>query len=333
MDVRVVATEVLAIGLTTIFFINIFITAPLGIIGRIAIFIVFLVLAAYLIRGVLIESKQREELSRLNSLLSQKVFAQTMEIRAAYETEKAARHDLEKLNESKDQFIMLTQHHMRMPISNIIWELESVISGVCGKISEKTRRALEDAKASAGKLTRIVEDLLYITAFKAGASILDLRKASLKAAIEDGLSELKNDIERMDIAVSYPTDAESWPELAIDEKKIREAIFTVLENAVRYNRQNGSIAIATDVSDDDFILTIENTGIGILPEEKEAIAPSLFYRGTYARSAYPTGMGVGLTVAKAMVKAHKGELTIDSEGEGKGASVRVRVEREKLIRP
>jgi len=214
---------------------------------------------------------------------------------------------------------------MRSPVSCMKYELESLISGAYGKVSGKMKTALEETRSFADRLTRIIEDLLHITAFKASTNILSFTKTSFKSAVEDSISELKNEIKRSNIAVTYPQGDDNWPELMMDQGKIREAIFTIIENAVRYNLKNGSITISTAVSGGDFILVIRNTGIGFKAEEKEAIATALFYRGAYARSVYPTGMGVGLTTTKTMIKAHGGTLTIESEGEGQGAEVSIRL--------
>jgi signal transduction histidine kinase len=232
---------------------------------------------------------------------------------------------LEKLNESKDQFIMITQHHLRTPVTNITWRLESLLAGAFGPQSQQSKQALKDALSSTDGLKRIIEDFLSITALKAGASILSLARKSLLPAVEKNLAELKSDTERMHISVKYPTEKKDWPELTIDESKIREVLFIIIENAVRYNVDHGSINISTATDDGYFTVTVENTGIGIGIEDKKSIASALFYRGKYARAVYPTGMGVGLTVSKAILKAHKGDLTIESDGEGRGARVKMRV--------
>ena len=76
-----------------------------------------------------------------------------------------------------------------------------------------------------------------------------------------------------------------------------------------------------------FELTIENTGIGITSEESAKIGSALFYRGEHARKAHSTGMGIGLSVVKAIVKAHHGTFSIESKGRGNGARVVVGVPR------
>lgn len=323
MNVRAVITEVLAIAMAAIFFINIFIDIPFGVAGRVAAFLGFLVVAYFLIRGVLQEAKQREELDRLNHNLAEKVAEQTVEIRRSLEAERHARIELEKLNDAKDQFIMITQHHLRTPLNGILWGLESSISGANGRATKAMQTVLEEMQKSGKRLMKIVDDFLNITAIKVGTNILNLSDRSLLPAIEDCLQELKNPLETKKITVTYPKNESDWPPLHIDFDKMRESLFIILENAVKYNREGGEIVITTRKSPDSFMLEIANTGIGITSEESEKIGSSLFYRGEDARTNNPIGMGIGLSVVKAIIKAHKGTFSIDSKGKNEGARVTI----------
>ncbi|MFA6295140.1 MAG: histidine kinase dimerization/phospho-acceptor domain-containing protein [Candidatus Paceibacterota bacterium] len=189
MNVRAVVAEVLAIGMTIVFFINIFIQTPLGIWANMGTFVVFLILAIYLIRSILREAEQKELLNHLNNNLEQIVASQTLEIRKSYELEKKARRDLEKLNETKNQFIMITQHHLRTPVTSLRWELEAIGKGSYGKVSSDVAEALHDAKTATDRLTRIVDDFLSITALKAGGNILNIEKANIQPLLRDVFEE------------------------------------------------------------------------------------------------------------------------------------------------
>ena len=102
-------------------------------------------------------------------------------------------------------------------------------------------------------------------------------------------------------------------------RKRRDILLIIVENAITYNIAGGSITFSTKVADGRFVLTIENTGLGITSEEIGKIGSALFYRGQDARKVNTVGMGVGLSVAKAIVKAHHGTFEIESDGKDKGA--------------
>lgn len=321
MNVKVVITEVLAIAMTMIFFINIFTETPVGVWDNIATFLVFLILATYLIRGVLLESKQKEELRDLNENLESKVAEQTIEIRKAYELEKKARRDLEKLNETKDQFIMITQHHLRTPVNNIQTKIKSILTDGVERSESEIRTILQEAGTHTERLVKIVNDFLSITTIKSGGNILKLSKTNPKLLIEDILLELKIDIEQKDLTITYPKDENSWPIVNVDSSKIRDALLIIIENAIKYNNTKGKVIIETISSDKTLHITITDTGIGINKTDQEKIFSNLFTRGGEAKKLNPVGMGIGLSVAKAIIKAHHGDLAIKSNKENIGTAV------------
>ena len=201
-------------------------------------FIISLIFGIFLIRSII-------HINSLNATLAQKVAEQTAEIRQAYEAEKKARQDLEKLNDAKNQFITLTQHHLRAPATDITYGLDSILAGTYGFVASGLRTAVKGMRTSAERLTRLVNDFLNITTLKAGRGILDISSTSLKPAIVDILEELRGDIEKMGLKASYPQNDPAWPILSIDFAKMREILFIVIDNAVRYNRQGGSVKIST----------------------------------------------------------------------------------------
>ncbi len=321
MNVRTVIAEVLAIGMTVVFFINIFTNVSTNISIRIVVFGIFIILAVYLIHVSIREAKLLDQLNSLNSHLSEKVAEQTHEVKKAYELEKKARRDLEKLNETKNQFIMITQHNLRTPVTSIRWELESILSGAHGEISKELRETLEDTNTSVHSLSRIVDDFLNITALKIGSQILTISSTRLKPLLESVLQELRIEIKERNLTISYPRDLMQWPELKIDSHKIREVLLIILENAVRYNTDNGMISIENHINNNVFEMTIKNTGVGITQEEGPNLFNKLFYRSKRALAKNPIGMGIGLSVARAIVRAHHGDISITSEGENMGAQV------------
>jgi len=354
MNVRLEATKVFVIAMVMMALLNIFIDFVFGIYGRIALFTAFAILGYILFKSLSKEAAQRAELTSLNTTLSEKVAAQTAEIRKAYEMEKHARRELEKLNETKDQFIMITQHHLRTPVTNLRWQLETMLGGAYGKVSPEFGKALNDTSASVNRLTRIVDDFLNITALKVGSQILNIETGNLKPLVNDVLDELKIDIEDMRLSVRLPEDVASWPDLPIDQSKMREVLLIILENAVKYNMAGGTITIQTSIvdgthnvdhentsaqnksqnhdsdhrdsiSNEMFEMTIENTGMGLAREDRANLFTRHFFRSKRAQTANPVGMGIGLSVARAVVRAHHGTLEIESQGEGMGARVRVRV--------
>jgi hypothetical protein len=107
-----------------------------------------------------------KSLSELDKHLSDKVAEQTADVRRAYEVEKKARVELEKLNSAKDNFIASTQHHLRTPLTELKWNLESIRSGTCGPLSPDLIKAIDTADISVKQLSHVIENFITITETK-----------------------------------------------------------------------------------------------------------------------------------------------------------------------
>ena len=138
------------------------------------------VIGVFLIKSVLIEVKQKEELAKvntkledLNEHLEQKVTEQTVEIRRAYEVEKEARIELQELDKKKNQFILTTQHNLRTPLTIIIGYLESLRKSITSKnITEDTVQSVNKANEAADRLGHLTNELLNITEMQIGEKVL-----------------------------------------------------------------------------------------------------------------------------------------------------------------
>ncbi len=322
MSIKIVVTEVLVIGMAIAAFTNIFIGDFLGMSGKIAIFLAFSILGVYLIRSAITESAQKEQLADLNRHLQQKIEDQTKEIRASYQVERNARLELEKVDEAKNQFILITQHHLRTPITSIKWQLEAIMSDTYGSISPGLKKAMSDMGESVSRLNHLIDSLLSISALRSGIETLTKTSIGIKDIVEDIVTELKKDIDRKHLVVSMPAPKEVWTPVSIDKDRMREALFIVIENAVRYNVDNGSISITGHPTENTFELTVENTGAELSSDDKKKIFSELFYRSSQAQTSHPTGMGIGLSMAQAIIEAHKGTISLSSRKDN-GGGVRV----------
>jgi signal transduction histidine kinase len=261
-------------------------------------------------------SSLASSLESLNNSLSDKVAEQTAEIKKSYEYELKARRDLEKLSETKDKFVSIAQHNLRIPTTNIKNKIDMVIEKTT---DPKLKELLLQTKTSTNHLIDIADDFKSIAKLKIGSQILNLSNTSVYPILNTVLLELKLDAENMNLTITFPTDKESWPDLHIDANKIREVLLVIIENAIRYNFKNGNIQIATKIDGARFEMIIKNTGIGISENESNNLQNRQFYRSDKSKELNPTGMGIGLSLSKGIVEAHHGDLTIVSKGVDLGA--------------
>jgi signal transduction histidine kinase len=295
---------------------------------------IFLIIDVFMVRGVINEIKQKEQLAKLsdelkdlNLHLQEKVDEQTVEIRKSYEVEKKARVELEELDKNKTQFILTTEHHLRTPLTVVKGFTQSILDNASPETPfSKIKDNLLKVNSSADRLVNLINDFLEISQMEVGKSILKIGLSNIKPLITDIIEELKPGIEKNHITVNYPQDEESYPSILMDSKKIKEALAIFMDNAVKYNKENGSITITAKTANHPierdkklYQITIENTGIGIKPDELPKLFTHYFERSEEAKKLYATGKGLGLNIAKSIIAAHQGTVRAESEGEGKGA--------------
>jgi signal transduction histidine kinase len=316
MNVLIVITEMLAVAMTIMFFINIFVRADLGVAENILTFSVFLLVATYLIRTVLSEEKIKQQLHVLNETLEDKVREQTQDIRNALDGERLAKRELEKLNETKNQFIMITQHSIRTPLQNLKRDLGH-------DISKLSLRNIE-------RLTAITDDFLSISSIESNKQILELKPHSLLPIINKVLEDFEIDISRMQLKISYDRNEQKWPKINIDHNKIYELFTIVIENAIKYNNEGGEISISSDGNEKKQTIIVSDTGLGLSQDDLKKINSNLFYRSESAKKNNPHGMGVGLSVAKMIAKAHHGAINIESDGHNMGSKITIELKNDYL---
>jgi signal transduction histidine kinase len=269
------------------------------------------------------ESKMRE----LNRTLESKVQEQLVEIKNSFELEQKARRDLLELDKAKDQFIATTQHHLRTPLTTVKWCIEGVLSGQQGVITQEIATTLHKAAAATSVLLKLVNEFLDITSLQFEKGLLKLEMVDLREIVEKNLEELKPEIDKNQIITSlvFPHDfMENF--VLIDKEKMNSAIMKLLDNAVRYNKVGGllrveGVKIPNHAIKDGFVyrLTVEDTGIGISPEDMSKLFSQYFKRGKKAEEQYPTGRGIELSVVKSIINAHNGKVWAESNGEDTGS--------------
>ena len=338
-NIKAVATEILVFSMWMFLLLRVFFESSLqDTIVDIVILVGVVVVGIFLIKSVLNEVRQKEKLAELNTKLDktnadlndlnnnleQKVAEQTVEIRRAYEVEKKARIELEELDKAKDQFILTTQHHLRTPLTIVKGYLQSILTQKTTKLDPATTTYVTKAEESTERISSLVNELLDISQMEGGKSILSKQSVNIGELIIDILRELEMEIKKRDLTVNM--DIASDINLSIDKTKIREALFNLVDNSVKYNREKGLVNIGGELvkhpieKDKWFLkLTIEDQGIGLTPEEAQKAFNQYFERGKEAEELYTTGRGIGLAVTKNIIQAHGGKVYAESAGRGKGS--------------
>lgn len=240
------------------------------------------------------------------------------EFKKRRETEKLIA-EWEKLTQAKDQFLLSLQHHLRTPITPIKGYLERILEGTYGREENPViREKLIEMKKLADTLYSLMEDLLDIQELKIGKKILNLEDCQIENLIEGIIEELKPEAERKGLYLKF--EKVPLPMIKLDKKKIREAIWNLVDNAIKYTNRGG-VTIITKIEDEKLKIVISDTGIGMEKEEIDYfLQGKLFERGEEAKKLYGPGRGIGLSLAIEFIKAHGGKIWAESKGWGEGTT-------------
>jgi PAS domain S-box-containing protein len=224
---------------------------------------------------------------------------------------------LRELDGMKDEFIGLVSHELRTPLTSIIGYVKLLRD-------RRTSEANADQYAeviqrNSQRLLRLVEDLLFLSQTHSGTVSVELRSVDLGEIAESAVEEMRPEAERKHIALAFsPACA---PRLPVDATRIAQLLGNLISNAVKFTPDGGKVEVRVGTDGDKAVLEVADTGVGIPAADRERIFDR-FFRSAIATQQMIPGTGLGLTIAKNIVVAHHGAITVDSD-EGRGSTFRI----------
>jgi heavy metal sensor kinase len=221
-------------------------------------------------------------------------------------------------------------HELRTPLAALTTTLEVALKK--SRSPADYRELLEECRLSARQMSHLVERLLELAKLDAGVVRLKLSNFDLVELAQECASIVRPLAQARDIALAV--HAPSAVLLEADADKLHEIISNLLSNAVEYNRDQGRIDLTVDASGDRISLSVQDTGIGIVPEARERIFER-FYRTDPSRHADTPHCGLGLAIVQSYVELMHGTITVDSDAAGTTFRVElpirpIKVEREQF---
>ena len=235
------------------------------------------------------------------------------------ESLKPTRQSFEQLK----QFTADASHELRSPLTAIKTSIDVILKHP-ERIHPKDARKLAAIASATNQMIRLVEDLLLLarsTAVNPALSSVQLKPILLDKVLQDLIALLEPQAQSRKILLS----ASLTPGLMVlgDTSKLNRLFSNLLENALQYTPQDGTVTLTLGRINRFAIVSIEDTGIGIAPERLKLVFQR-FWRADRARSYRLGGQGLGLSIAQAIAQQHDGEITVTSK-EGAGSCFRVRL--------
>jgi signal transduction histidine kinase len=215
------------------------------------------------------------------------------------------------LSKEKTEFVTVTSHQLRTPLTHVVWGLETITKDP--SISPELAALAQNAYGAAIQLREIVEDLLNISRIEEGRFGYQFQKTNLFTFIEGILQSAATSARQLGIKVLFDRPTEALPEVMVDTQKLSMVLSNLVDNAIRYNVKNGEVVVSVKKLQSPYVeISVRDTGIGIPPEEVQKLFVK-FFRASNALKFATEGSGLGLYIAQNIVRAHGGSMRVESE--------------------
>jgi signal transduction histidine kinase len=210
----------------------------------------------------------------------------------------------------KDEFVGLISHELRTPLSSILGYLELMRDEDETELSESQLRYLGVAERNAHRLLRLVGDLLFTAQVESGKFSLDQKEQDIAPIIAASVESARP----VATAAGITLRTELVEGLLVNGDAVRlgQACDNLISNAIKFTPSGGSVTVGLSAADSDVVITVQDTGMGIAASELDKLFSRFFRASTAPRNAVP-GVGLGLVITRAIIRAHGGDMGVTSE--------------------
>lgn len=214
----------------------------------------------------------------------------------------------QRAEDSSRQFVSNVSHELRTPMTIISGFVDGILDGTIPK--DRRMEYLSIVSQEIGRLKMLVNSMLNLTKFDAGTIKINQTMFSLNDLVFRTLMMFTNRIEKREIEIEG-LDAQTMRVYA-DRDLMGQVIFNLVENAVKFVNDHGTISFGFDENESSWIFRIRNTGVGIAKDELPKIFER-FYKSDFSRSADKTGLGLGLDITRRILHLHHAQIKVSSE--------------------
>ena len=262
--------------------------------------------------GIAIQNAQSvKEIKRFNEELEVMIDERTIELKQAQKRELEKAQDVARL---KDEFVFIATHELRAPITAIRLFLE-MATAKTAKMPKPMQENMDSIVKASDHLNHLIDDLLEVARSEAGSMKVAVQEMNLLEVLNHILDELKSTITQKNITLTLHNSLASTSVMA-DPSKTKEIVTNIISNAVKYNRDNGTIDITLLDINDQIVVEVKDTGFGIPADQQERIFEK-FFRASSKDTENIVGTGLGMFITRMLVEKMGGKVAFSSvEGEG-----------------
>ncbi|HEX2946091.1 MAG TPA: ATP-binding protein [Clostridia bacterium] len=227
---------------------------------------------------------------------------------------------MKKSEQIRTEFVSNVTHELKTPLTSIRGFVETLRGGAIYDASVAPR-FLEIIDIEAERLTMLINDILQLSEIENAKSDTNIELNDLGEIICEVVSILTPEAEKKSVTVK--SEAVGKIIVNVNRNRIKQMLINLIENAIKYNRENGSVHVKAERLEGSLVMTVEDTGIGIEEQHLSRIFER-FYRVDKGRSRSMGGTGLGLSIVKHIVNLYDGSISVKSEP-GKGTKFLVRL--------
>ena len=229
-----------------------------------------------------------------------------------------SRRRAESANDAKSAFLGNISHELRTPLNVIIGSVNLLLQGRYGPMAGAQKKALEQTRENSYHLLSLINDLLDLTKAESGKLSLELRPVNISALCDETLEMFSHAAAQKNLTLDK-TYSQFTQIIEADPLRLRQILFNLLGNAVKFTPSGGRISLLVQETADprELTLTVIDTGVGVRDVDQERVFQD-FEQANNGLTSESGGTGLGLPIARRLAQLHGGRLTLRSEP-GKGS--------------
>jgi signal transduction histidine kinase len=260
-------------------------------------------------------TREASHVERLESLT--KEFDKSAKLLVRRDLELTSANDkLTQLDHMKSEIISIVAHQLRTPLSAIKWTIKMLLDRDVGPINTEQEELLKKGFESNERMILLINDMLAVDRLESGKLKYTFVPVQFETLVEDMIKSLSTLANQKHVTIALAVPQQPLEKIRIDPDKMRDVLQNLIDNAIKYTKENGQVKVAVGVEGGDIHFSVKDNGIGIPADEQDKIF-ARFFRAKNATHTVTEGSGLGLFIAQSVVKRHGGKIWFDSvENEG-----------------
>jgi len=223
---------------------------------------------------------------------------------------------IKQLDKAKNEFLTITSHELRIPMTPMKIQLQMLLKGYLGKLNKEQKESIDIVLRNTARLDKNISDFLEISRMESARLKFNFVKADLTKYINQLVKEMK--FFMVEKKIKIVPKISKLPLIEVDPDRTMQVLRNLINNAIKFSEKNGKILVNVTRKKDNILFSVIDYGKGISPENKKRIFEPFFQEEDSLHREYG-GTGLGLTICRGIVESQNGKMWVESEV-GKGST-------------